>query len=47
MEDPIRWMWNSPTWPKSRYDQDPLIEPLGTTRLSIVRSAGMAMPPIG
>src|SRR6266851_2808434 len=32
MTDPVRWIWNSPTWPQLRYDQDLLIEPLGRAR---------------
>jgi Fic family protein len=42
MKDPARWIWNSPTWPKLRYDQDPLIEPLGRAREMAGRLRGRA-----
>src|SRR5882762_4380018 len=42
MTDPIRWIWNSPTWPQLRYDQDPLIEPLGRARDMAGRLRGRA-----
>jgi Fic family protein len=42
MRDPVRWIWNSPTWPKLRYDQDPLIEPLGRAREMAGRLRGRA-----
>jgi len=32
MKNQIHWIWNSPAWPKLRYDQDVLIEPLGRAR---------------
>jgi Fic family protein len=42
MTDPIRWIWNGPTWPQLRYDQDPLIEPLGRARDMAGRLRGRA-----
>src|SRR5260370_3435935 len=42
MKDPARWIWSSPTWPKLRYDQDPLIEPLGRAREMAGRLRGRA-----
>jgi Fic family protein len=42
MKDPARWIWNSPTWPKLRYDQDPLVEPLGQARQMAGRLRGGA-----
>src|SRR6266851_6836823 len=42
MTDPVRWIWNSPTWPKWRYDQDLLIEPLGRARDMAGRLRGKA-----
>src|ERR1700736_6047900 len=42
MTEPLRWIWNSPTWPKLRYDQDRLIEPLSRTRDMAGRLRGRA-----
>jgi Fic family protein len=42
MTEPLRWIWNSPTWPKLRYDQDRLIEPLSRTRDMAGRLRGKA-----
>jgi Fic family protein len=42
MTEPLRWIWNSPTWPKLRYDQDHLIEPLSRTRDMAGRLRGKA-----
>jgi Fic family protein len=42
MAGPDRWIWNSPTWPQLRYDQDALIEPLGRARDMAGRLRGRA-----
>src|SRR5712671_6271717 len=42
MKDPVRWIWNSPTWPTLRYDRDSLIEPLGRAREMAGRLRGRA-----
>ena len=42
MTGPDRWIWNSPTWPQLRYDQDALIEPLGRARDMAGRLRGRA-----
>jgi hypothetical protein len=42
MTDPVRWIWNRPTWPELRYDQDALIEPLGRARDMAGRLRGRA-----
>src|SRR5882672_851341 len=42
MTDPVRWIWNGPTWPQLRYDQDLLIEPLGRARDMAGRLRGRA-----
>src|SRR6202790_561381 len=42
MAGPDRWIWDSPTWPQLRYDQDSLIEPLGRARDMAGRLRGRA-----
>src|SRR5882757_1511657 len=42
MKDPVRWIWNSPTWPTLRYDRDSFIEPLGRARGMAGRLRGRA-----
>jgi Fic family protein len=42
MTGPDRWIWDSPTWPQLRYDQDALIEPLGRARDMAGRLRGRA-----
>lgn len=42
MVDASRWIWNSPTWPKLRYNQDLLIEPLSRARDTAGRLRGKA-----
>ena len=42
MTDPTRWIWNGPTWPKLRYDQDLLVEALGRARDMAGRLRGRA-----
>jgi Fic family protein len=42
MAGPDRWIWNNPTWPQLRYDQDSLIEPLGRARDMAGRLRGRA-----
>jgi Fic family protein len=42
MTDPTCWIWNGPTWPKLRYDQDLLIEALSRARDMAGRLRGRA-----
>jgi Fic family protein len=42
MTGSVRWIWNSPSWPKLRYDQDRLIEPLSRARDMAGRLRGRA-----
>ena len=42
MTDAVGWIWNSPTWPKFRYDPDLLIEPLSRARDMAGRLRGKA-----
>jgi Fic family protein len=42
MTDPKGWIWNSPTWPKFRYDANLLIEPLSRARDMAGRLRGKA-----
>lgn len=42
MTGSVRWIWNSPSWPKLRYDQDLLIEPLSRARDMAGRLRGRA-----
>jgi Fic family protein len=42
MTEPIRWIWNSPAWPKLSYDHDLLVEPLSRARDTAGRLRGKA-----